>query len=269
MENVQVLVFLTAGLFAFITGYIIYFVILYRNKQFKNKKEQEALQARFRQELLKTRIEMQDQTLGQISREIHDNITQVLSFVKLNLAMANTDDEQQRTDKIAESRELVAQVITDLRDLSKSMSFEHISRQGLVKMVETEVNRLNKSGLVKAHLQIKGEIVALGEQRELVLFRILQESINNAMKHAVAKDYNFILEYIPQLFTLTFKDNGKGFSPEDAKGGGGSGLINIENRAALIGAVATINSAPGQGCCIKVSLNPTKETPLPEEWIVK
>src|ERR1700759_4212461 len=163
MENVQVLVFLTAGLFAFITGYVVYFVILYRNKQFKNKKEQEALQARFRQELLKTRIEMQDQTLSQVSREIHDNITQVLSFVKLNLATANTDDEQQRTEKIAESKDMVAQVITDLRDLSKSMSFEHISRQGLVKTVETEVARLNKSGVVHAPLEVKGEVFSLGE----------------------------------------------------------------------------------------------------------
>src|ERR1700753_3547089 len=245
MENVQVLVFLTAGLFAFISGYIVYFVILYRNKQFKNEKEQEALQARFRQELLKTRIEMQDQTLSQVSREIHDNITQVLSFVKLNLAMANTDDEEQRPKKIAESRELVAQAITDLRDLSKSMSFEHISRQGLVKMVETEVTRINKIGIAEAHLEITGEIISLGEQRELVIFRILQESINNAMKHAAAKDYNFVLKYTPELFTLTFVDNGRGFSPEKMDEGSGSGLRNIENRASLIGATASITSAPG------------------------
>jgi signal transduction histidine kinase len=187
----------------------------------------------------------------------------VLSFVKLNLALVNTPDEQQRTEKIAESRELVSQAITDLRDLSKSLSLDHITRQGLVKTIEAEAARLTKSGVIKADLATTGEIIPLGEQRELVLFRIFQESINNALKHANATDFKIVLQYIPEMFTLTLEDNGSGFSPAAASKGGGSGLKNIENRAALIGAVAEITSAPDRGCRIKVSLNPKTKDQYP------
>ena len=264
MEKIKALVYLTAGLFTLITGFVIYFVVLYRNRQLKNKQEQEKRESSFRQELLKTRIEMQDQTLSRVSREIHDNITQVLSFVKLNLALVNTPDEEQRTEKIAESRELVAQAISDLRDLSKSLSLEHITRQGLVKTIEAEAARLTKSGIIRATVVTEGDVILLGEQRELVLYRIFQESINNALKHANAKDFKIVLKYIPEMFILTLEDNGSGFSTADAGTGEGSGLKNMENRAALIGAVAAISSAPGKGCHIKVSLNPLKNDHYPD-----
>src|SRR5258708_35907012 len=125
-ESIRVLMLLTGAFFACITGFIIYFVVLYRNKQLKNKKEQEQLQAAFQQELLKTQLEVQEQTLNYISTEIHDNITQVLSFVKLNLGMITNETEINKK-KINETRELVSKSINDLRNLSKSLSFEHIS----------------------------------------------------------------------------------------------------------------------------------------------
>src|SRR3984957_5912195 len=211
MEKVKAMVYLTAGLFTLITGFIIYFVVLYRNRQLKNKQEQEKRESSFRQELLKTRIEMQDQTLSRVSREIHDNITQVLSFVKLNLALVDTSDDPQRTEKITESRELVAQAISDLRDLSKSLSLEHITSQGLVKTIEAEAARVTKSGIIRAVVVTEGDVIPLGEQRELVLYRIFQESINNALKHANAKDFKIVLKYIPEMFILTLEDNGSGF----------------------------------------------------------
>jgi len=263
-KDIEIVLLSTAALFTFVTGFIIYFVFLYRNRQLKNKQEQDQLHAGFRQELLKTRIEMQDQTLGRVSREIHDNITQVLSFVKLNLALVNNPDEEQRMEKIAESRELVSQAISDLRDLSKSLSLEHITRQGLVKTIQAEAARLTKSGIIRATVITEGDIISLGEQRELVLFRIFQESINNALKHANAKDFKIVLQYIPEMFILTLEDNGSGFSTADAGKGEGSGLKNIENRAALIGAVASINSAPGKGCRIKIHLNPLIKDQYPD-----
>jgi len=258
-DSIRILVLSTVALFTGITGFIIYFVVLYRNKQLKNKQEQEQLQSIYRQEVLKARIEMQEQTLTHVSREIHDNITQVLSFVKLDLAMAGNADEEQKQIKINESRDLIAQAINDLKDLSKSLSFEHITKLGLLKTIEMEVNRLNKSGIVKAIITTEGEICRLGEQRELVLFRVFQEAVNNMLKHASAAHFKIGLQYYPELFNLTLEDDGVGFSDEMFVKGDGAGLRNIENRAALIGAFATINSAPGKGCNIKISLNPLEQ----------
>jgi hypothetical protein len=246
-------------LFAFLAGSVVYFVILYRNRQLKNKQEQDEREAIFRQEILKTQVEIQEQTLEHISQEIHDNITQVLSFVKLSLGNVGNTLEESKKAKIIESRELVAQTITDLRDLSKSLSFEHIAQIGLLKTVEKEVERINKSGLVEVLFLTEGQSFSLGEQRELVLFRILQEGINNALKHAGAKHFKISLQYRPDLFNLTLEDDGSGFSTNLLNNQSGSGLRNIKNRAVLIGGNATIDSAPGAGCRINVTLNPFKQ----------
>ena len=260
-ENVRIVVFSSAALFAFIAIFIIYFVVLYRNRQLKNRKEQERLQAAFKQELLKTQLEVQEQTLNYISTEIHDNITQVLSFVKLTLGNIAGGIEEEKKGKVLETRELVAQSITDLRDLSKSLSFEHIASQGLIRTIEKEVERIDKSGLIKVSLAQEGNSYSLGEQRELVLFRIFQESLNNTLKHARATHLKIMLQYHTDLFILTLEDDGSGFSAETLENKSGSGLRNIENRAALIGGTATINSSPGKGCNIKVVLNPLKQQP--------
>jgi signal transduction histidine kinase len=258
-ENVRIVVFSSAALFAFIAIFIIYFVVLYRNRQLKNKKEQERLQAAFKQELLKTQLEVQEQTLNYVSTEIHDNITQVLSFVKLTLGNIASGIEEEKKGKVIETRELVAQSITDLRDLSKSLSFEHIASQGLIRTIEKEVERVNKSGLIEVFLGQEGNSYSLGEQRELVLFRIFQETLNNTLKHAGARHLKIMLQYHVDLFILTLEDDGSGFSAETLENKSGSGLRNIENRATLIGGTATIDSAPGKGCNIKVVLNPLKQ----------
>lgn len=238
-----------------LASFIVYFIILYKNKQLANKSEQEKLQAAFQQELLKTQNEIQEQTLTYVSREIHDNITQVLSFIKLNLAMTGDLNDADKADKINESRKLVAQVITDLRDLSKSMSFEHIAQLGLSKTIEIEAERINKSGLFRVDFIADGDARPLGDQRELVLFRIFQEALNNTLKHSGAKHLKISLQYSDQLFNLTIADDGIGFLTGDLNSNG-SGLKNIKDRATLIGATAIIDSAPGKGCCVKITIDP-------------
>jgi signal transduction histidine kinase len=258
-DDIRFIVVVAALLFAVIIGFIIYFIILYRNRQLKNKQEQDEREAAYRQELLQTQIEIQEQTLEYISKEIHDNVTQVLSFVKLSLASVGNSLDDNKKAKINESRELVAQTITDLRDLSKSLSFEHIAQIGLVKIIEQEVEKVNKTGLVKISLLTEGQIYSLGEQRELVLFRIYQEAINNVLKYSGAKHFKISLQYQADLFNLTLEDDGAGFSPGLLNNKTGSGLRNMANRAILIGGKAVIDSTPGMGCRIYVSLNPFKQ----------
>ncbi|MCR8561521.1 hypothetical protein KXD93_27955 [Mucilaginibacter sp. BJC16-A38] len=259
-DELYVVLFSATAFFVFLVGFIVYFIVLYQKRQIKNKLERDALEANFRQEFLKSRLEIQEETFAYVSRELHDNINQVLSFVKLNMAMISTADAGQQT-KINENRDLIAQVITDLRDLSKSLSFEHITKQGLVKTIENEVKKLNKSGLINAELIVSGESIPLGEQRELVLFRIFQEAVNNTIKHSGAAQLKISLYYIPEMFNLTLEDDGDGFSVNSLDHSKGSGLTNIENRATAIGASAEINSSPGAGCHVKVTLNLLQQIP--------
>ena len=259
-QDDEIIVIVIAGtiMLLLLGMFIISFLFFYQKKRNTHVAQQKQLQSDFQNELLKTQIEVQEQTLAYISEEIHDNITQVLSFVKLNLALARNLDKDEAQVKLDESRELVSQSINDLRDLSKSMSFEHISAMGLIKTIGVEIERVNKSGLLGTEFLVEGEVYPLGEQKELVLFRIFQEVLNNALKHSAAKQLKIALQYHSEMFNLTLEDNGTGFSPEAIRERGGSGLRNIENRAALIGGTSLISSAPGKGCRVAVTLNPVK-----------
>lgn len=257
-KDEEVILILIAGtaMLMLLGVFIVSFLLIYQRKQNKNLFEKEQLKSSFQQELLKTRMEIQEETLNTVSRELHDNITQVLSFVKLNLGVLGKTLDSSGQAKINDNRELIAQSISDLRNLSKSISFEHISAIGLVKTLEMEAERINRSGIINITLQIDGDVFALGEQRELVIFRIFQEALNNALKYAQAANFKISLYYKAQMFNLTVEDDGIGFDPGSLKDKSGSGLRNITNRASLIGAETAIKSSPGNGCSIKLSLNP-------------
>jgi len=233
--------------------------VYYANTKKRLIREKEALKATFEQTILKTQLEIREQTLHNVSQEIHDNIGQVLSFVKLNLGTAVGLNNAEKDEKITESKDLVAQAIGDLRDLSKSLSLDHISTNGFVQTIKTEVQRINKSKLIEITFKQDGEYYGLGEQKELVLFRIVQEAINNTLKHSGAKYLTVSLQYSQDLFTLTVLDDGSGFDPKEAVAKNGSGLKNIQNRANLIGAEVSINSEAGKGSEIRVSLNPLEQ----------
>lgn len=253
-ETIELVITATL-IFLLAPTFVLIYVNLYNQRKKRHIEEKALLKSRFQQELLKTQVEMQEQTLNHISREIHDNVTQVLSFVKLNLAFPAKATREDVELKISESRNLVAQVINDLRDLSKSLSYEHIIQLGLVQTMEIEAGRINKSGIIKVELSVGGNARNLGEERELVVFRIFQEALNNALKHSGAKRLKISLDYFDHLFNLTIQDNGVGFKAGTLSNSG-SGLRNIVNRAALIGADAVIDSAPGKGCCIKITIDP-------------
>lgn len=233
--------------------------VYYTNTKKRLLREKEILKATYEQTILKTQLEIQEQTFYNVSQEIHDNIGQVLSFVKLNLGTATGLSSEEKDEKIAESKDLVAQAIGDLRDLSKSLSFDHISSIGFIATIKAEIQRISKSKLIGIALNIQGEYYSLDEQRELVIFRIMQESVNNALKHSGAKSLTVSLQYSPELFTLTITDDGSGFDQKEAMGKNGSGLKNIKNRASLIGAEYRINSVVGRGSEIKVTLNPVQQ----------
>jgi len=253
-QEIAVIIISIVILLIIISVVVLLLTVYYDNTKKRLLKEKRVLKTMYEQALLQTKNEIQEQTLTNVSREIHDNITQVLSFVKLNLAMTGSLSETEKAQKVDESRKLVAQAISDLRDLSKSMSFEHIVKLGLAATIQIEADRINKSGVVNADFEVEGDTYPLGDQRELVLFRIFQEALNNTLKHSGAKLLKINLRYSEQIFILTIADDGAGFLNNGLQNDG-SGLKNMQSRATLIGAVLTINSEPGKGCCIKITID--------------
>jgi signal transduction histidine kinase len=243
-------------MFLLLGFFIINFLLVYQRRQLEYFKERERLKNKFHQELLTAHLEIHEHTLKHIAQEIHDNIGQVLSFIKLSLGSFNALSRKEKADKIEDTRELVTYVINELRDLSKSLSYEKIGEKGLTETIRFETDRITKSAAFNIVLQIEGESFPLGDQRELVLYRIFQESIHNIISHSKAQNVKIILQYSPEVFNLILQDDGIGFCQEDVEQSGGIGIKNMRNRATLIGAKLSILTSLDEGCLTRVTLAP-------------
>lgn len=243
-----VIAFLLLGLF------IILLAALYSHKQTKNKNERLRIQSQFAQTLLQSQLEIQEQTLKHIGHELHDNLGQVASLIKINLTTLQLDNIAKATEKIEDTRDLTRQLITDLKSLSVSLGADRIAQTGLAKALETEVERLNKTGQFTASLTQEGNIPAMDNDKAVILYRMAQEILNNIVKHSGAKQIAVLLNASENLFTLAFNDDGVGFDIEEKKYSGGAGLNNLQNRARLINAQLTMQSTSGNGTRVTIEL---------------
>ena len=237
-----------------ITTFVILFLFFYQKRYYTHKKEKEQLQSQFAQTLLQSQIEIQEQTLQHISRELHDNLGQVASLIKINLNTLQISNADKAIEKIENTKELTRQLITDIKSLSISLGSDRINQSGLVKALETEADRLNKTGLFDASFRLEGPLPEIDNDKEVILYRMSQEILNNMVKHSGAKQIDISLITTDNLFILAFKDNGAGYNVEEKMSAPGAGLKNLKNRALLIKAKIQIQSSPGAGSQVIIEL---------------
>lgn len=245
-------------IFTALVIFIILFIFLYQKRYYRHLREKEQLKTKFSQELLQSQLEIQEQTLKNITQEIHDNIGQELTLAKLNLNTIDLSKPVELPDKINTSKNLVSKAIQDLRDLSRSMNMDSIMSMGLTNSIENELDMIRKTEMFNTSFDVQGEIPRLDEKKELILFRIVQESLHNIIKHASAKNINVTIKYANDILALDIKDDGKGFETAIIEGlkpaGVGMGLRNMHNRADLINAGFFVNSIKDSGTHIRLEL---------------
>ncbi|HTR28584.1 MAG TPA: ATP-binding protein [Puia sp.] len=234
--------------------FLVSFVYLHQRRRFAFLREKQQIENQFQEELLKTRLEIQEETFRTISQEIHDNIGQTLSFIKLNLNTINPVLPQREEEKWRESKELLTKVIQELRNLSRSLNTDFIQEIGLVSAVKQQLDLLERSGVYQIALKVSGDKWSLSAGRELVLYRVVQELLNNIVKHAEAHTIQVSMDFEPHRMTVAVSDDGKGFEVDNvaASQSAGLGLRNIINRISLIGGIISINSTVGVGTRIVI-----------------
>jgi two-component system, NarL family, sensor kinase len=249
---------IVGSLFMILLAFFFVLVLLKsRQRQFRIKQNMEKRETEFQSTLLLSQLEIQEQTLKTISEEIHDNIGQALSLAKLKLNTLKYDQPDLLVEKINDSRELVSKAIRDLRDLSRSLNTDSIASMGLVRAIELELELFRKSGF-QTTLYTEGEVRKMDPQQELILFRIVQESLNNIIKHAEAKTIRVTALYTATELDLQVEDDGKGADASQLDMEGNSfkslGLRNMYNRARMIGGTFSIHSVPDNGTIIKLNI---------------
>jgi signal transduction histidine kinase len=214
--------------------------------------EKELMSIQFEQTLLRSALEIQEQTFTNISREIHDNIGQVLSLVRLNL---NTLESTSEPDKMELMDQLMGKAISDLRNLSHSLDTDLIRTTGWPKAAERLLRDLEKSGTHEITVQADEGLPNLGNEKPIILFRMIQEIINNIIKHAYATAISFTASRREDNIVIEITDNGKGFDITSASSG--AGLRNLYKRAQMIRAELGIQSEPTKGTTVTIIINTT------------
>ncbi|MBL0334762.1 MAG: hypothetical protein IPP73_05450 [Chitinophagaceae bacterium] len=210
----------------------------------------------FDKSMLNTKLEIQEQTFQSISREIHDNINLSLTLAKLNLNTLSLKNLSVASEKIASSIEFISKAIRDLSDISRSMNSEVINEQGLIRALEFETEKLKALNWFKVETTITGNPVFMDPQKELFIFRIVQEAFNNILKHAHASRIRLQLHYEKDIVDIWVEDDGDGFDQSFIKGKDSkkisAGLLNMQKRAELLNGHYSLESTPGKGTKINI-----------------
>ncbi|MGZ5548114.1 MAG: sensor histidine kinase, partial [Nitrososphaeraceae archaeon] len=218
--HIALFVIITTAIVFLLAIIIVTLLYLYQKRQMAYDSNVNKLKLDFERNLLKTQIEIQEQTFDTISKEIHDNISLSLTLVKLNLNTLPWNDIPETRNSVDSSISLIGTSISQLSDLSKTLNPEVIGNIGLTKSLKIEVEKIVRMAHLKVEYEIKGEPIFLSCDKELIIFRIIQESFNNIIKHAKATDVLLELNYCDHFLDILVKDNGVGFIKNSSKSSG-------------------------------------------------
>lgn len=225
-------------------------IVWHYNKKWKSAvKEKHLMEQSFAEELSASLSNFREETFRSISQEIHDNIGQSLSLVKLNMVTTNPENSVQVAEKLEESKKLLSKTMHDLRNLAHSMNPDFLATIGLPAAIRQQLAQLERPGSHKTFFSATEPWPQRNIQREFVVLRVVQELLHNIVKHARATEAHVYLQYLEQELVLVIKDNGCGFNPE-AGPGNGMGLMGIHNRLRKINSAARFESAPGLGTTV-------------------
>lgn len=241
-------------------GFIVFLIPhVHRTRQLAFQAGLADMKANFDRQLLMRKLEIQEETLRVVSRELHDNIGQKIYLSKLYLSILDAN-----SPTFKENRQSLDGFLTeaadDLHILLKNLSMDLIKRGDLPKAIGGLVSQLERTALYKVTYAERGSYEGLPEQTEIFLFRIFQEAINNIIRHAMASYIDIALDCSSESIHLTIRDNGKGFNmnqadPPNDDAVRGKGITNMIDRAALINAKLAINSQLGAGTVVDITVS--------------
>jgi signal transduction histidine kinase len=236
--------------------FVIFFYLMMlqiHRRRIAHQQEMHELTIQYERTLLQSQLEIQEQTFRNISQEIHDNVGQVLSLAKLNLN--SVGNAAPSAEKINVTEQLLGKALSDLRDISKSLSGEKISEIGLQNAIQNELRMIERITSMKCFFKYDSFTAQFSKEVNTIIFRMVQEILNNIIKHAKATQINVTLTSNEHQSSIHINDDGTGFDPSSLEEvNTGIGLGNIKKRCDLIQGVCTITSKPGEGTSVNIAV---------------
>ncbi|MBK9791740.1 MAG: tetratricopeptide repeat protein [Sphingobacteriales bacterium] len=231
------------------------------NKNTKRKQqivEQQLLQLQQEKELeaTKTVLKVQEEERGRVAKDLHDGLGGMLSGIKLNLSAmkGNVILQQQDAGLFAKSIEQLDNAISEMRRVAHNMMPESLLKFGLTQAIQDYCESINESKIVKLTFKDFGLNERLESSVEIVLYRIIQELVNNSIKHAQAKNTVIQLVKNSANITLTVEDDGNGFDINKFDKLKGFGLTNIQSRVDYLKGNLTVDSELNKGTSVFIEI---------------
>lgn len=240
---------------------LVAFFLIYQRKLVSQQLALQTIQGAYQKEVFAAAIQAEERERQRIGNDLHDEIGSSLSAARM--LMLQLDNVFSGSGKEREVVGLIQEILSDslenVRNVSQNLHPAVLARFGLAKALQN-LGRLCSDGFANGVLVDVDLAVALPYPQELALYRIVQELVNNAMKHAQGSQATVVLRQLSQQLVLTVSDNGTGFdyAHTSAHSKGGLGLKSLAARVSLLDATLHVGRAPGGGTRVRV------EVPLPD-----
>jgi two-component system NarL family sensor kinase len=241
-KEIQSFLIIFSVIFLSLALTVILLFALFQKRKNKLIADRAEAERRFRQEITETQIEIKEETLRNVSWELHDNIGQLITLAKIQLMNARSKPEA-----IEEAIETMGKSLDELRGLSKLINPDMLSSLSLVEALEQEIERFNRLKYLDASLTVNGMAFFIDNKIEIIIFRMLQEFFTNTIKHSKGDRLTVTVSYSADELKINAEDNGIGFDTSQLGTDKGIGLSNMMNRAKLIDAQLSFYSEKNEG----------------------
>jgi ligand-binding sensor domain-containing protein/signal transduction histidine kinase len=232
-------------------------ILVYERRLVRLRRAHQAQEAFSRQ-----LIESQEGERKRIAAELHDGLCQSLVIIKNRalLSLNTPDDPDSAFEQLDEIATAATQAIDEAKEIAYNLRPFQLDRLGLTKAIETMLGKVSGSHGLRLSARLDSIDNLLPKEAEINLYRIVQEGVNNIVKHAEASEAQVEIKRDARRVEITIQDDGRGFAPEAISVGeeshrGGFGLVGIRERARILDADLIVNSAPGRGTIITIKID--------------
>jgi signal transduction histidine kinase len=231
-----------------LAGSIILFVVFYQKRMIQEQMKRQQMESDHQQKMLQAELESQENERRRLAADLHDSIGGMLSTIRVGLiTLGRSLPDPQGMN---ETKQMLDETINSVRRISRDLMPSILEKFGFIYAIQELCERFQATSQIPIQFRQDGELPVIGSQRGLMIFRIVQELLNNAVKHSQATQIQVAVGIDKQLF-ISVEDDGVGFDAEQMKNekinGKGLGLYNIENRARLLGAELFFESQNSKG----------------------
>ncbi|MEM0994914.1 MAG: sensor histidine kinase [Bacteroidota bacterium] len=247
----QILIIGVLGMAALAIAIVLFFVI-YQRRLLAQQDQLQETERNYQKELLNNSIQVQEVERERIAKDLHDSVGSTLSATKLYLYRLNNEQTAPEFQQLkSETEKLLDNSIQNIRQTTRDLLPVNLERFGLIAAIEDTLQPIQTLNQVQIEFNYNQSVRFLAA-KEIALFRIIQELLNNTLKHANANQIKIDLQFYDQQLKLTYEDDGVGFDLTQEQKTKGIGLKSIESRIKYLNASYDYKTAQQQGLFVQI-----------------